>query len=485
MSKYREFFFNFEEIKARYVKEDKSVFFNSLLHSNSSNSFSSKGKNFGGGKKEVVIKLISNLNAIQSARCINYILKEDNQDVVLKNENGERIEKNILKEWNLSENEKSKECWHLMFSINEAKTKENFDKLESAVLETMRENFPNHSFAYAIHNHQNNPHIHLIMKKRNNLTKKKIHFAKKGEIAKLFSKMRDDFSMALNYKKFDYTATKKIERLDTLLDQYHKKEKNNSLSVDEYSRILLSQINFHSKNKEKLLENINSLKMEQKEIRDFLKNQKASGGRLGNDFFNAIKRVKFINKKIQSLYRIMQTSNKEMVRIKDEFLRFEGKIKPLLGNNYNSLDTLKHLDKKIGKSKLSKSNLLHLQTIRLKLKDNKQKLDDFYSPLCDILKTNLTIGKLGSMVMEQKSLQNDKIASILIKEIEERMVFYENKLEKMGKIESLSGASLKKALFFTQEIDKARKILKPSDDKISTPSSPLKQENANARSFGR
>lgn len=35
------------------------------------------------------------------------------------------------------------------------------------------------------------------------------------------------------------------------------------------------------------------------------------------------------------------------------------------------------------------------------------------------------------------------------------------------------------------EIDKARKILKPSDDKISTPSSPLKQENANVRSFGR
>lgn len=459
MNKMKKFFFDYEEIRAKYTKNVKSEFAISFFNSKSLSTLESKGEKFA-PQKQAVIKLLSNLNSKQTARCLNYVLKEDNKDVVLKNENGEVVNKdNLLKEWKLSENEKSKECWHLMFSINEEKNLENFQKLESAVIETMKENFPNHSFVFAIHNHQNNPHIHLVLKKKNNLTKKKIHFANKGDIKKLFSKMRDDFSMALKYKNLDYTSSKKIERLDELMEAYKSKEKENGLSVDGYSKILLSQINYYNQNKENILAKINTLKEEQKVLRDFLSDQKKNGWKLGSDFFNGIKKVKLINKKISSYYRMLSTHNKEVNRIKDEFLRFESKIKPLLGDNFNSLETLKHLDKKIGKSKLTKKKINQLQTIRLGLQKNNKAINDFYSPLCEILKKNLTIGKLGAMIEEQKSINKPKVEQILLKEIEDRVEFYSKKLEGMGKIEGLSGQGLKKALFMSKEVDRGNKIL--------------------------
>lgn len=475
MGKFKSFFFDYEKIKSGYTKEDYSNFFNAIKLSSNKNSYALKGENH--SSKQVVVKLISNLNAKQTLRCLDYVIKENDLDVVLKNELGEIVNKNnVLKDWALSDNEKNKECWHLMFSIKEAKTKENFEKLESAVLETMRENFPNHSFVFALHNHQNNPHIHIVLKKKNNLTKKKIHFEKKSDIKHFFSKLRDDFSMALNYKSLDYVSSKKIDRLDILLDEYQKREKKNTLSVEHYSRILLSQVDQYNKTKENIMQKISALKENQSSIRDYLKKHNEKPNK---EFFEKIKEVKMINKKMSSLYRILSNHNRQKQKIKDEFLRFESRIKPLLGDNLNSIDTLKHLDKKIGKSKLSKDKMIKLQDIREAIQKNTQILDDFYSPMCEIFKKNLTINKLSAMLKEQRSAKNEKIENILIKEIEDRVGFYEKKLDTLGRIEALEGQKRVRAVFMLKEVEKGREILglHSKNDTSSAPNTILHTKN--------
>ncbi len=73
-----------------------------------------------------------------------------------------------------------------------------------AVSHTLQENFSGHKFAMALHSHQNNPHIHVLINKRNIFTGKKIHFDKREDIKEFFNKIRDDYTNELNELGFNY-----------------------------------------------------------------------------------------------------------------------------------------------------------------------------------------------------------------------------------------------------------------------------------------
>ncbi|WP_416861438.1 relaxase/mobilization nuclease domain-containing protein, partial [Helicobacter ganmani] len=140
----------------------------------------------------VVVKLLSNLGKKGVKNAISYCIRNSENSFAI-NENGELVTtKEILQEWgkNFSDNENSKEAWHLCFSIKERATQQNLEKLQASVSEVMQQNFFGYKYAMILHTHQNNPHIHIIVNKRNFLTNKKIHFKNKGDIKEFFSDIR-------------------------------------------------------------------------------------------------------------------------------------------------------------------------------------------------------------------------------------------------------------------------------------------------------
>lgn len=460
-----DFFFDYEKIKAGYTRDSKVLIFPKKNFERSANFDGLKGKN--AHQKEVVIKLLSNINASSTQRCLNYILREDSQDedICLKNEFGEKINpKNILSSWGLSEDKNNKECWHLMFSIKESKTKENFEKLENAMLETMRENFPNHSFIYTAHFHQNNPHIHIILKKRNNLTHKKIHFKNKGEIKTFFSKMRDDFSMALNYKSLSYTSTLKLQRLDQLLKNQEENLKHSPMQdVDRYANVLLEQINLIESDRKKANDKIEKLKLQQKEIREFLAAQKKEAK--NEAFFNKIKEVKTINTRLTKYYDFLHSLKKKEKQLSKEYLVFSTKTKLQISENTNILQILAFLDKKMGKNRLNKKLFERLESIKINYQEKNNHLENYDSKLFSLYKKNLNTFKLSNMLEEQKPFNNPAIEEILINEISNRSRFLQTQLSKIAKT-----ANPKTILFLKSELEVARKILqvnKVSNDSVN------------------
>lgn len=460
-----DFFFDYERIKAGYTRDSSVLIFPKKNYDRYTNFDGLKGSN--AHQKEVVIKLLSNINASSTQRCLNYILREDTQDndTYLKNEFGEKINpKNILSSWGLSDRKNNKECWHLMFSIKESKTKENFEKLENAMLETMRENFPNHSFVYTAHFHQNNPHIHIILKKRNNLTHKKIHFKSRNEIKTFFSKMRDDFSMALNYKSLSYTSTLKLQRLDQLIKKQENNQKHNPMQdVDRYANVLLEQINFINSDRKSAYEKIERLKTQQKEIRGFLAAQKRSFKT--KEFFSRIEEVKTINTKLNKYYEFLQALNKKEAELSKEYLAFSTKTKFQISENTSILQVLNFLDKKMGKNKLNKKLFERLQDIKNNYQSKQNILETYDSELFMLYKKRLNIFKLSTMLEEQKSFNNPAIERIILNEISNRTTFLEKQLSKIGK-----SANPKAVYFLKSELEVARKILqvdKMPNDSIS------------------
>lgn len=157
--------------------------------------------------KQCVVKMISNLNAKGTKNCLFYISKNSENNLVL-NELGDYLKPSeVYKSWqkDFGSNENSKDCWHLVFSVkDESRSQPSLRAIQNAVKATMDNNFFGYKFAMCVHNHQNNPHVHVVINKRNVFTNKKIHFDSRDEIKDFFNEVRDEYAKNLNAYGFNY-----------------------------------------------------------------------------------------------------------------------------------------------------------------------------------------------------------------------------------------------------------------------------------------
>lgn len=205
--------------------------------------------------KQVVVKMISNLPTDRISACLNYTL-ENSLDGFAINEKGERVKTDkVLREWgnDFGLNKNSKDAWHLMFSIKEPCDNERtLKKLEASVRDVLGNNFAGHKYAFVLHTHQNNPHIHLILNKRNDFTKKKIHFNSRDEIKDFFDDVRTNFAYALGTRGLKY-ENKHFYQKD-IKAEFNKIKKNIKLEADDYiakDAVADYYLKIQNKNKEK------------------------------------------------------------------------------------------------------------------------------------------------------------------------------------------------------------------------------------------
>ncbi|ECL7558388.1 relaxase, partial [Campylobacter jejuni] len=261
-----------------------------------------------------IVKLISNIGGYSIKRCLEYICKESDDRLLINNYGFKDNVDNILKSWkndfNLKNNN-SKDCWHMIFSIKEDMTKENIEKLENAVKKTMSENFFGYKYVFKIHTHQNNLHAHVVLNKRNQLTKKKIHFNNKEDFKDFWNDVRENFTCCLNLNNLNYHNLKSIENN---LEVKYKKAINKLYSIDtrdneDYKKRLFDILNNDISNNLKLLNsknekinnlknNLDDLKKQRKKIMDLFVQYKNKNNK---KYFKILKELKSINKDIKIL----------------------------------------------------------------------------------------------------------------------------------------------------------------------------------------
>lgn len=176
-------------------------------------------------KKQVVIKNIGNMKQEHLRNALGYCLKNSSLNhnapqVLLQESIAQGIAfdqchqalsyEQILADWSkdFSKNPHTNEALHLVFSLDEIPSQRASEILQCAVSETMQANFADYKYVMIPHNHQNRPHIHLIINKTNIFTKKKLHFKDKAEISNFFNTLREDFAYNLftySQGKLDYT----------------------------------------------------------------------------------------------------------------------------------------------------------------------------------------------------------------------------------------------------------------------------------------
>ncbi|ETD25583.1 relaxase/mobilization nuclease domain-containing protein [Helicobacter canis] len=176
-------------------------------------------------KKQVVIKNIGNMKQAHLRNALGYCLKNSSLNhnalqVLLQESIVQGIAfdqchqalsyEQILDDWSkdFSKNPHTNEALHLVFSLDEIPSQRASEILQCAVSETMQANFADYKYVMIPHNHQNRPHIHLIINKTNIFTKKKLHFKDKAEISNFFNTLREDFAYNLltySQGKLDYT----------------------------------------------------------------------------------------------------------------------------------------------------------------------------------------------------------------------------------------------------------------------------------------
>ena len=190
-------------------------------------------KNF---SKQSVVKMIRNVSANGIKAVIDYTLKNSIDGLAI-NEKGERVSsEQIVKDWSkdFGTNKNSKDAWHLVFSINEPLDNERTLKaLRESVEQVMASNFEGYKYSLVIHTHQNNPHAHVVMNKRNLETKKKIHFNSNSEIKEFFDDVRTNFAYALRERGLKYENKHALQK--DLKAEFAKIKSNANIPLDEYN----------------------------------------------------------------------------------------------------------------------------------------------------------------------------------------------------------------------------------------------------------
>ena len=186
--------------------------------------------------KQSVVKMISNLPKTSIKRCIDYALK-NSLDGAAINEKGERVGSDeVLKDWgkDFGDNPNSKDAWHLIFSINEpCDDQQKLRALSESVHNVLGLNFSGHKYAFVLHTHQNNPHVHVVLNKRNSFTNKKIHFDSRSEIREFFDDVRTNFAYSLGARGLKY-ENKNFLQKDLRLE-FNKVKSAVKLEADDYT----------------------------------------------------------------------------------------------------------------------------------------------------------------------------------------------------------------------------------------------------------
>ena len=244
--KLESFLLDFEKVKNTYYKEEKEYTPPPVNISVLKRAKSKIGFNF--ESKQVIVKLLSNLTPSGFKNALRYI-RDNSSDEFVKNEYGEAVSLNeTIKEWNkdFTGKKNAKECWHLCFSINESPTNKNLYALEESVKDLMQKNFPHHKFVYVIHTHQSRPHVHVLLNKNNQFTRKKLHFNGRNEIRDFFNTLRNDFKDGLNlYGNLNYHNAYKYEKNNILehnLDSM-RYNKSNQLNIVTHLEKSVDKIN--------------------------------------------------------------------------------------------------------------------------------------------------------------------------------------------------------------------------------------------------
>ena len=296
--------------------------------------------------KQVVAKLLSNIGGAKNCqRALEYIKENANNDILgknnyentmayiskhtpLLNEDNEIVNINdVMRDWikDFSKAEKSKNVWHLMFSIKESPTQKNLNILKESVKETLQSNFFGYKYVMALHTHQNNPHIHIILNKRNIFTKKKIHFNSKQEISDFWNNIRNDFAMALNTRGLKYHNHSRLE-LD-LQKEYQKIDSFKKDFKEELNNIFLETIKkeeslIANKNKdlELLLNDIEELRKKRVEFIKLMEQYKLKNNKR---YFKTAKNIKELGKEIAkkeksalNTIQIIETSTETIYTLK-------------------------------------------------------------------------------------------------------------------------------------------------------------------------
>ena len=179
---------------------------------------------------------ISNLPKTSIKRCIDYALK-NSLDGAAINEKGERVGSDeVLKDWgkDFGDNPNSKDAWHLIFSINEpCDDQQKLRALSESVHNVLGLNFSGHKYAFVLHTHQNNPHVHVVLNKRNSFTNKKIHFDSRSEIREFFDDVRTNFAYSLGARGLKY-ENKNFLQKDLRLE-FNKVKSAVKLEADDYT----------------------------------------------------------------------------------------------------------------------------------------------------------------------------------------------------------------------------------------------------------
>lgn len=211
------------------INEHKNISFSSSHISSIKNSFS---KN----TKQSVVKMISNLLRESIKRCIDYTLNNSIDGSAI-NEKGERVSSDeIMKNWSkdFGTNKNSKDAWHLIFSINEpCNDEKTLNALVDSVSEILSRNFMGHKYALVLHTHQNNPHVHVVLNKRNDITRRKIHFDTRDEIKDFFDEVRTDFAYSLGARGLKYENKNAMHK--DLKKEFSKIKSSVNLEQDSYT----------------------------------------------------------------------------------------------------------------------------------------------------------------------------------------------------------------------------------------------------------
>lgn len=430
---------DYKKIKAAYTKEIKfqkaKLVFGKSLNYN----FSRANKS-----QAVVVKLLSNLGKKGVKNALSYCIRNSESSFAI-NENGESLSaKEILQEWgkDFSNNENSKEAWHLCFSIKERATQKNLEKLQASVNEVMQENFFGYKYAMILHTHQNNPHIHIIVNKRNFLTNKKIHFKNKGEIKEFFSDIRDNFAYSLrarglNYenknaleKNLEASYQRKKERMDTLKTDFREFFKS---YYDEYDFIIKNNKNLEDKREKiaKFMQEQDNLYKQKSNLIDLLvqyteqKNKKK---------YQVLKEIKKTNESLREQKFTIARELKNLNLLEKQQTNFKNmQIKVLYGTAHNVFiqkDFIKHYEKLYPNHKgASKTQIKEYFLVKSAIKKQAKEIEtnyrkvmkendlDFLKTYNPALKTNAFKLAKGYKELEKNIylLQNSPLESYEIK----------------------------------------------------------------------
>ncbi|MCR2100971.1 relaxase/mobilization nuclease domain-containing protein [Campylobacter upsaliensis] len=406
-------FFNYEEIKTKRIKREEQEkimpskkFFayplNELyIKTNHNNLFKTSFSS-----KQVIVKTLSNLDEIGAKNAMAYVIRNSNDDFIIDEKGNKRKYNELMCEWkkDFSCKKNSKEVWHLSFGINERKSDGNLKILEESVREVLEKNFFEYKYAYVLHSHQNKPHIHILINKNNQFTRKKLHL-QKNEFKDSFTTLRNDFAFALNLRGLEYHNHFRLEK-----DLKREKEKLETRVVfsaqNTYDDLIQMQENLEEKIhimeekiqiKAEVLKNLYDKKNhhfleEIAKLKKVDKNHKKLYG-----FFKKLKQINNEIKKGQMEIKIMRNNitsfKKDKYQIELEKMKYENLKEEEILNFAKKNALLSFYKNKLSKKNLSKKALNIIMELE---KDIAKTSNEVNKNLQEKLKHSLLISSLLS-----------------------------------------------------------------------------------------